>query len=146
MISEGHRPATTTCLCNAPRRASCAVSRLCDKELRGFGPRIAQHALLRRLNRTGKLRQRDLGELTSLDETTLTQNLRPLIDGRWAVVNPWEVRRQKLVRPTEACAAKLEDARPAWERATERLRSRLPEGPGPGFSIVAPTGPADRLT
>ena len=33
----------------------------------------------------------------------------------------------QLVRLTDAGAAKLREARPAWERAQERLRSRLPE-------------------
>ena len=76
----------------------------------------------------GEVRQRDLGGLTSLDETTLTRNLRPLIDAGWVAIRPGEDRREKLVRLTDAGAAKLHEARPAWERAQERLRSRLPKG------------------
>ena len=72
------------------------------------------------------MRQRDLGALTSLDETTLTRNLRPLIDAGWVAIRPGEDRREKLVSLTDAGAAKLREARPAWERAQERLRSRLP--------------------
>jgi DNA-binding MarR family transcriptional regulator len=71
------------------------------------------------------VRQRDLGALTSLDETTLTRSLRSLIDAGWVVVRPGEDRREKLVRLTDAGAR---EARPAWERAQERMRSRLPEG------------------
>jgi DNA-binding MarR family transcriptional regulator len=103
------------------------VSRLYDEELRGVGLRTTQYSLLRRLRRAGEIRQRDLGGLTSLDETTLTRNLRPLIDAGWVAIGPGEDRREKLVRLTEAGAAKLRQARPAWQRAQERLRSRLPD-------------------
>jgi DNA-binding MarR family transcriptional regulator len=128
MSTERLNVIATPCLCNALRQASRAVSRLYDDELRGVGLRVTQHALLRCLGRTGEVRQRDLCDLTSLDETTLTRNLRPLIDAGWVAVSTGEDRREKLVRLTEAGAAKLRKARPAWERAQERLRSRLPEG------------------
>ena len=128
MSSKQHKPAATPCLCNALRQATRAVSRLYDEELRGVGLRTTQYSLLRRLSAAGEVRQRDLGGLTSLDETTLTRNLRPLIDGGWVATRPGEDRREKLIRLTDAGAAKLREARPAWERAQERLRSRLPKG------------------
>jgi DNA-binding MarR family transcriptional regulator len=128
MSSERHKPAATPCLCNALREATRAVSRLYDEELRGVGLRTTQYSLLRRLSSAGEVRQRDLGGLTSLDETTLTRNLRPLIDASWVAIRPGEDRREKLVRLTDAGAAKLHEARPAWKRAQERLRSRLPKG------------------
>jgi DNA-binding MarR family transcriptional regulator len=128
MSSERPKPAATPCLCNALRQATRAVSRLYDEELRGVGLRTTQYSLLRRLSATGEVRQRDLGGLTSLDETTLTRNLRPLSDAGWIAIRPGEDRREKLVRLTDAGAAKLREALPAWERAQERLRSRLPKG------------------
>src|SRR5271166_5022695 len=127
MSSERHKPAATPCLCNALRQASRAVSRLYDEELRGVGLRTTQYSLLGHLSRAGEVRQRDLGGLTSLDETTLTRNLRPLIDSGWVAISTGEDRREKLVRLTDAGAAKLREARSAWERAQERLRSRLPK-------------------
>jgi DNA-binding MarR family transcriptional regulator len=128
MSREQLKPAATPCLCNALRQATRAVSRLYDEDLRGVGLRTTQYSLLRCLGRAGEVRQRDLGGLTSLDETTLTRNLRPLIDAGWVAIRPGEDRREKLVRLTDAGAAKLREARPAWERAQERLRSRLPKG------------------
>ena len=103
------------------------MSRLYDEELRGVGLRTTQYSLLRWLRQAGEVRQRDLGALTSLDETTLTRNLRPLIGAGWVAVRPGEDQREKLVRLADAGAAKLREARPAWERAQQRLRSRLPE-------------------
>ena len=126
-MRKQHKPAATACLCNALRQATRAVSRLYDEELRGVGLRTTQLSLLRRLNTTGEVRQRDLGELTSLDETTLTRNLRPLIDAGWVAFRAGDDRREKLVRLTDTGASKLHEARPAWERAQERLRSRMPK-------------------
>src|SRR5262249_27014744 len=127
MSGERPKPAPTPCLCNALRQATRAVSRLYDEELRGLGLRTTQYSLLRRLLAAGEVRQRDLGGLTSLDETTLTRNLRPLVDAGWVAIRPGDDRREKRIRLTDAGAAKLHEARPAWERAQERLRSRLPK-------------------
>jgi DNA-binding MarR family transcriptional regulator len=128
MSGERTKTNATPCLCSALRQATRAVSRLYDEELRGVGLRTTQFSLLRRLRAAGEVRQRDLGGLLSLDETTLTRNLRPLIDSGWVTVRPGEDRREKLVRLTDAGAAKLNEAHPAWERAQEQLRSRLPKG------------------
>jgi DNA-binding MarR family transcriptional regulator len=127
MSGERRRPAVTPCLCNALHQADRAVSRLYDEELRGVGLRTTQYSLLRRLSSAGEVRQRHLGELTSLDETTITRNLRPLIDAGLVAVRVGEDRREKLVRLSDAGAAKLREAGPAWERAQERLRARLPQ-------------------
>ncbi len=90
-----------------------------------MGLRTTQYSLLRYLQRFGGIRQRDLGASTSLDETTLTRNLRPLIDAGWVAIETGADRREKLVRLTDAGVAKLAKARPAWEQAQERLQSRL---------------------
>lgn len=118
----------TPCLCNALRQTSRAVSRLYDEELRKVGLRPTQFALLQYIRRIGEVRQRDLGKAISLEETTLTRNLRPLIDSGWVEVNPGNDRREKLIRLTNAGESMLRKAEPAWERAQKRLRSRMPKG------------------
>jgi DNA-binding MarR family transcriptional regulator len=138
MKTERHKPIAAPCLCNALRQASRAVSRLYDEELRGVGLRTTQYSLLCHLSRASEVRQRDLGGLTSLDETTLTRNLRPLIDSGWVAIGTGEDRREKLIRLTEVGAAKLRKARPAWERAQERMRSRLPDGAWSGLLATLP--------
>lgn len=127
MSPETPRLVASPCLCNALRQASRAVTRLYDEELRSVGLRTTQYSLLRYLKHFGAVRQRDLGGATSLDETTLTRNLRPLIDAGWVTIDPGEDRREKLVRLTSEGSAKLVKALPAWERAQERMRSRLPK-------------------
>jgi DNA-binding MarR family transcriptional regulator len=127
MNVAGHRLVASPCLCNALRQAARAVSRLYDQELRGVGLRTTQYSLLRYLKYCGEVRQRDLGAVTSLDETTLTRNLRPLLEAGWVAIDTGEDRREKLVSLTDAGAAKLREARPTWERAQERMQSRLPK-------------------
>jgi DNA-binding MarR family transcriptional regulator len=128
MTAEKPRPVNSPCLCNALRQASRAVSRFYDDEMRTVGLRTTQYSLLRYLGRMGEVRQRDLGGQTLLDETTLTRNLRPLLNAGWITIRSGEDRREKLVKITDEGAAKLEEAEPAWERAQERLRTRLPDG------------------
>jgi len=128
MSGAQHNLAPTPCLCNALRQASRAVSRLYDEELRGVGLRTTQYSLLRVLARSGQVRQGELSGLTSLDETTLSRNLRPLVDASWIAVRSGDDRREKLVTITKAGTAKLAEARPAWERAQTRMQALLPEG------------------
>jgi DNA-binding MarR family transcriptional regulator len=122
------RPTPTPCLCAALRQASRAVTRIYDAELRGTGLRSTQHSLLRLLDRVGEVRQGDLGEMASLDETTLTRTLRPLQKSGWVTIRAGSDRREKLVAITEAGKSKMEQARPAWSRAQERMKKSLPDG------------------
>jgi DNA-binding MarR family transcriptional regulator len=126
------------CLCLALRRASRAVSRLYDEELRGAGLRTTQYSVLRLLQDAGEVRQRDLGEVTVHEETTLTRNLRPLVDAGWVAVRAREDRREKWLRITRKGLAKLEEARPSWARAQERMRSLLPAGVWQDLMTVLP--------
>jgi DNA-binding MarR family transcriptional regulator len=127
MSAKKPHPVGIPCLCNALRQASRSVSRLYDEELRGIGLRTTQFSLLQLLRRSGEVRQRDLAELTLHEETSLTRNLRPLVDAGWVAVRSGDDRREKWFQITAAGLAKLEEARPAWERAQARMQARLPE-------------------
>jgi DNA-binding MarR family transcriptional regulator len=126
MELETPSPAHTPCLCNALRQASRAVSRLYDDELRTAGLRTTQFALLSLLSRSGEVRQGDLGELILLEETSIARNLRPLLNRGWVAIRPGADRREKWVAITAGGIAKLDEARPAWTRAQERMKSLLP--------------------
>ena len=138
MTTEQHNLAACSCLCNALRQASRAVSRLYDQELRVVGLRTTQYSLLRVLARAGQVRQGDLGGLSHLDETTLTRNLRPLLAAGWVSVRAGDDRREKLVTITETGTAKLTEAHPAWERAQARMEALLPEKIWKGLLSILP--------
>jgi DNA-binding MarR family transcriptional regulator len=126
------------CLCGTLRQASRAVSRLYDEELRSIGLRTTQYSLLQLLRRSGEIRQRDLADVTRHDETSLTRSLRPLVEARWVVVRAGEDRREKWLTITAGGVAKLEEARPAWERAQARIQALLPEGAWQGLMEILP--------
>jgi DNA-binding MarR family transcriptional regulator len=122
------QPIATPCLCGALRQAARAVTRIYDAELRKAGLRSTQHALLRLVGRSGEVRQGDLGEMAALDETTLTRSLRVLQDNGWLAMRAGSDRREKLVAITVAGKEKLEQARPAWSKAQERMKHALADG------------------
>jgi DNA-binding MarR family transcriptional regulator len=125
---SANQPDAGPCLCNALRQASRAVSRLYDDEMRAVGLRTTQFSLLRALRASGEVRQGDLGELALLDDTTLTRNLRPLVKKNWVAVRAGKDRRERLVTITDVGAAKLREARSAWARAQQHMRTLLSEG------------------
>jgi DNA-binding MarR family transcriptional regulator len=125
---EKFQPLSTQCLCAALRQASRAVTRTYDDELRATGLRTTQHAVLRLLGRVGEVRKGDLGEMASLDETTLTRSLRPLAKSGWVTIHAGADRREKLVAITDAGKKRLEQARPAWTRAQQRMKRILSAG------------------
>jgi DNA-binding MarR family transcriptional regulator len=138
MSVKHHNLAASPCLCGALRQASRAVSRFYDNELRPLGLRTTQYGLLSVLARAGQVRQGDLSALTSLDETTLTRNLRLLVDAKWIAVRTGDDRREKLVTITKAGTAKLAEARGAWERAQTRMQALLPAETWQGLLTILP--------
>jgi DNA-binding MarR family transcriptional regulator len=133
------QPLPTPCLCAALRQASRAVTRIYDDELRETGLRTTQHAVLRLLGRVGEVRKGDLGEMASLDETTLTRSLRLLEKSGWVAFRAGADRREKLVAITDAGKKKLEQARPAWTRAQRKMQRTLPGGIWDSLFATLPT-------
>jgi DNA-binding MarR family transcriptional regulator len=127
MTSEHVKSGSIPCLCHALRQASRAASRLYDYELRGAGLRTTQFSVLRVLAAEGEIRQRDLAERTVHEETTLTRNLRPLLEAGWVAERPGVDRREKWLKITPSGLAKLAEAKPLWKRAQQRMRSQLSE-------------------
>ena len=113
------------CACASLRRASRAVTQVYDQELRGLGLRVTQFTLLQALELSGNLTQGRLGELLSLDSTTLTRTLRPLLGRGWVRSLPGEDRRERHFQLTPAGRRQLEYARPGWEHAQQRLQKAL---------------------
>ena len=102
MSDEPISAVKSPCLCHALRKASRAVSQLDDEELREAGLRTTQFSLLSYLNRVGEVRQGDLSDLLLLEETTMTRNVRPLVNSGWIAIRAGKDRCEKLVSLTEA--------------------------------------------
>lgn len=113
------------CACANLRRAARLVTRLYDEELEGTGLELSQFTLLMALSRAGEITQGRLGAVLSLDSTTLTRTLKPLIKDGLLQTRPGLDRRERLVGLTKAGKKKFTSSLPNWERAQKRLQQKL---------------------
>ncbi len=116
------------CACTSMRRATRAVTRLYDRELRETGLRSTQFTLLQALEIAGELTQGELGSLLSLDSTTLTRSLRPLLGAGWVKGWPGADRRERHLRLTPSGLRKYHEAVPGWRRAQNQLKKAVGRG------------------
>lgn len=115
------------CACAGIRRAARAVTQLYEQEMRSAGLGATQFTLLQVLGRTGEISQGRLGELLSIDSTTLTRTLATLRRQRWIAIRSGIDRRERLISLTASGHGKLKASLPQWERAQGRLRRILGE-------------------
>ena len=69
--------------------------------------------------------QGDLDSLLSLDSTTLSRSLQPLVDAGWVKSERGEDRRERHLRLTASGERKYQDALPAWRRAQNQLTKTI---------------------
>jgi len=96
-----------------------------DRALAPSGLKLSQFSLMAMLERLGDTPLTVLADKLVLDRTTLTRNLKPLMDrGLIETVEAADrrVRRLRLSRDGEAA---LGEARPRWEKAQARMILRL---------------------
>ena len=125
--SAGARP--RGCTCARLRRLTRRVTALYDRELSACGLRVTQFSLLATLSRQGGAQgvpMAALAEAMDMDRTTLTRNLKPLVDGGLAEVqSDPDDRRIRRVLVTRQGEQALADARPAWKRAQQAVNDTL---------------------
>lgn len=107
------------------RQLTRRVSRLYDQELAHAGLKTSQYSLLSHVLKLGPIRPGDLAEAMTMDASTLTRNLRPLLDAGWLVMGPGEDGRSRLVHITEAGRAKRSEAQRHWKAAQQLLNQAL---------------------
>ena len=114
------------CTCLKLRRLSRRVTAVYDRALAETGMRVTQYSLLVQLRRSEQVSMSELAELLDMDRTTLTRNLKPLIELRWVEVKPGkDDARVRLVRITAAGTAKLRSARSQWQKAQDEVKATI---------------------
>jgi DNA-binding MarR family transcriptional regulator len=133
--SAANRPppaAPQGCTCARLRRLTRRITAVYDRELAAAGLRVTQFSLLSTLQRDGVMAEglpmAELAERMDMDRTTLTRNLKPLLDRGWVSVSsdPGDarVRRARISADGQAVFAA---ARPHWRRAQEQVNRTLGE-------------------
>ena len=112
------------CTCAALRKLTRTLTRLYDSHLSEAGMKTTQYSLLRTIA-LESLPMAELARRLSTERTTLTRNLKPLIDAGWVRLEPGADTRQRIVAITPAGRAAIAAARAAWRRAQTALEVAL---------------------
>ena len=109
--------ASTPCVCATFRKATRTLTLLYDEYLRPAGLRVTQYSLLKNVLAREPVRVNQLAEATATDRTTLTRNLRVLLQGGLIRIREGEDRRSREVTVTPRGREAVAKATPCWERA-----------------------------
>ncbi len=114
------------CTCFKLRKLTRAMSRLYDQHMAAVGLKTTQYSVLANVARAA-LPVAELADLLGMERTTLTRNLKPLLDAGWVVLKPGADSRQRIVTITAAGRKKVARAYDAWlgaQLAFEQLVGR----------------------
>ena len=116
------------CLCFRARRVSRVITRMYDDALRPLGIQATQLTLLNAVAMFGEdgASMARLADVLAMDQTTLSRNLRPLVQGELVrMAGIARDRRVRVAHLTAAGAHTVSQARPLWEEAHERVVAAL---------------------
>lgn len=115
------------CHCLNIRRASRAVTQFYDKFVEQSGLKLAQYSLLRHLEIVEPVTITELAKILRIDRTTLSRNMKPLLEAGLIIVNYGEDPRSKQVMVTETGKSVMVSANKLWNKAQESLEEYLGE-------------------
>jgi len=109
------------------RQLTRRVSQHFDRIVAGAGLKTTQYSLLSHIERLGPVSPGELARAMTMDASTLTRNLKPLLKVGWAELGPGADGRSRVVVATPAGRAKRAEAGRLWKRAQIDLNARLGE-------------------
>ena len=124
--SDSHDPLRAlACTSLRVRQLMRRVSQHYDAEMARVGLKTTQFSLLSHVNKLGPLRPGALAEAMKVSASTLTRNLKPLVDSGWLEMAAGSDARSRSVAITAAGRAKRDEARQRWRVAQDTLTQRL---------------------
>ncbi|MCM2251282.1 MAG: MarR family winged helix-turn-helix transcriptional regulator [Ramlibacter sp.] len=96
-----------------------------DAEVGKTGLKGTQYSLLSYVLKLGPVRPVDLAREMQITPSTLTRNLRPLIEAGWVELGPGADQRSRTVRVTRAGREKRQEAQRRWRVAQEGINQLL---------------------
>lgn len=112
------------CTCSALRKLTRTVTRLYDLHMSKVGLKTTQYSLLQHVARQAQP-VAELALRMHAERTTLTRNLKPLIDAGWVALLPSDDARQRIVTITDDGRATIKAAQLAWRNAQTELEHTL---------------------
>jgi DNA-binding MarR family transcriptional regulator len=113
-----------SCTCFKLRKLARATSRIYDQHMATVGLKTTQYSVLGHASRKA-LPVAELADCLGIERTTLTRNLKPLIDAGWLTLQPGADSRQRIVTITEAGLVKLKQAYVVWRAAQAEFERTL---------------------
>jgi DNA-binding MarR family transcriptional regulator len=107
------------------RQLARIVTQDYDAQLEGLGLKITQYTLLSHVLKLGPIRSVDLAKAMSMDSSTLSRNLKPLIAEGWISLEIGTDARSHLVVMTASGRQKRQEAQSHWHMAQEQLNKKL---------------------
>src|SRR5690606_27539803 len=102
-----------------------AVGAHYDAEVGKTGLKTTQYSLLSYICKLGPIRAVELAQQMHMSASTLSRNLRPLIDAGWVEQAPGPDARSWLIQATPEGQAKRSEAQRRWRAAQETVNQRL---------------------
>ena len=96
-----------------------------DAQMALAGLKTTQYSLLACVDKLGPLRPGELAAQLKMDASTLTRNLKPLVDAGWLTVGAGSNGRSRLVAITDEGRAKRAEAKRYWRKAQDGLNRQL---------------------
>jgi DNA-binding MarR family transcriptional regulator len=109
------------------RQLARIVTQDYDAELDGLGMKITQYSLLSHVLSLGPIRSVDLAKAMSMDSSTLSRNLKPMVAEGWLAIEAGADARSHLIAMTKAGRLKRQEAQRHWHIAQSRLNKKLGE-------------------
>ena len=107
------------------RQLARRVSQLYDAEVGKAGLKTTQYSLLSHVLRLGPIRPGELAAAMTMDASTLTRNLKPMVAAGWLELTPGDDGRSRSVRITPAGRDKRVEAQRHWKVAQHGLNQLL---------------------
>ena len=101
------------------------VTQRYDAELCQAGLKTTQYSLLSHVLKLGPIRPGDLAAVMTMDASTLTRNLKPMLAAGWLVQSAGDDGRSRLVHVTPAGRDKRAQAQRHWKAAQDGLNHLL---------------------
>jgi DNA-binding MarR family transcriptional regulator len=107
------------------RQLTRRVSQRYDVEMARIGLKNTQYSLLSYVVKLGPIRPADLAQAMEMEPSTLTRNLKPLMDAGWVEMAAGVDGRSRLIDATPAGRDKRAQAQRHWKAAQVQLNERL---------------------
>jgi len=96
-----------------------------DREIGRAGLKTTQYSLLSYIENMGPIRPIDLANKIKMEPSTLTRNLKPLLDAGWVSLDAGQDARSRLITMSETGMKKRAEARRYWRKAQSELNQLL---------------------